>query len=567
MTTETSARFAPAVDPLTGSSPLHHCVQSDSESDLTDLSDIGLDEDDPQSLQGESFEEDVKPIVIKRQASPTWDNDTDADSDYEAKPTKKKAKKRPSTSKASTSKTKVNEKGKGKLKKKRGKKIVDPDEEENKPKRKVVLAKQVHWRDIPDWGDRTDCPLLRLPEDVLDMCFGLTSGLGVRDYVALAGVSRYFRHHFTPDVFHSICWSRETHRVSTFSFHGSRIAKPETPVLASHIFSREVEDWKVELPKKIYKYGNPTHYIPAGPRKDWSEAQYIVYKEEQTKWRRSQRDAQVQCIKEKMDQQEQEDKNNEAFVMLNGRSRRVLAVVKGREDGEPATEKDRRGIPIRVKEAPNEFNTDPDIEDFQEKEENKNKRNDEKSRGRLTRSKRWTVPDTDTEEEYEILPDQYINEDEVLIYDHWPNKWRDLAVQWINDKRINKSEAIRVYKVTESELLCLKHVLVTNPMSTKTPQQVFLEAAVEALAWRSHGGEQGYKQYIQDRSARLQQNAQKRQDKIEKAKKDGTYVYKHKKRQIAPYDWWWREDIIQYRGGCESNCEACARENDSDYTW
>ncbi|WWD05947.1 hypothetical protein V865_004032 [Kwoniella europaea PYCC6329] len=440
MTTELSVTL-----PIGHSAPAHSHL-SESESDLTDLSDIEMDEEDPQSLQGDPSEEDVKPIIDKRQASPTWDNNTDADSDYEAKPNKKKAKKSSSTSNPSASRTKANEKGKGKLKKKRGKKIVDPDEEEDKPKKKVVLAKEVYWKDIPDWGDRTDCPLLRLPEDVLDMCFGLTSGLGIRDYVALAGVSRYFKHHFTPDIFHSICWSREIHHVSAFSSHGSKIVKPETP--ASPITS-SAEKWRTgrwNYPRRsINTVIRPTIYpqvlVKTGPR------------------------------------------HNTSFIRRNKPSGGgVSAMLKFNASERKWTN--------RVKETPNESNTDPDIEDIQEKED-KNKRNEEKSRGKSTRSKRWRVPDTDTEEEYEILPHQYINEDEILIYDHWLNEWRDLAVQWINNRRINKSEAMRIYKVTDSELLCLKHVLVTNPMSTKTPQQAllirFLEAAVEALAWRSHG--------------------------------------------------------------------------------
>lgn len=47
-----------------------------------------------------------------------------------------------------------------------------------KPK-KIIYAKEGVWDDIPDWGGRTDCPLLELPAEVLDMCFGLQDDLEV----------------------------------------------------------------------------------------------------------------------------------------------------------------------------------------------------------------------------------------------------------------------------------------------------------------------------------------------------------------------------------------------------
>ncbi|KAK6905092.1 hypothetical protein I203_105911 [Kwoniella mangroviensis CBS 8507] len=525
-----------------------------------------MDECNPSNLEGDPSEEDAKPFHFKRQASPTWDNDEDADSDYQAKPTKKKAKKSSNTSRSSTSKAKAQDKGKGKLKQKRGKKIVDPDEEEDKPKKKVVLAKQVYWKDIPNWGDRTDCPLLQLPGDVLDMCFGLKSGLGVRDYVALAGVSRYFRHHFTPDIFHSICWSKGVSHVSTLHTTARQIDKPETPSLANHIFSRNVDDWKTARPSKIYNYGNPIHYIPEGPREVWSEAQYIVYKEEQSKWMENERKTQIKSIRETLEEQMKEDRKKKAWAIVGAHSRKVLATVKGREDGEPAIDRDEHGLPVKVKKVVDQSDTTSERAEIEDQVQT-NKKKGKKRSGRLTNNKRWTVPDTDTEKEYEILPQQYVNKGERLIYDHWPNEWRCLAVKWINNKRINKTEAMRVYKVTESELLCLKHVLVTNPMSRKIPQQAFLEAAVEALAWRSHGGVEGHKQYIRARAIQTQKLAQNRRDRIEEAQRDGTYVYKHKRRYVSPYDWWRRDFVYDFYGSCESDCEACARENGSDYDW
>ncbi|WVW81676.1 hypothetical protein I302_103671 [Kwoniella bestiolae CBS 10118] len=547
----------------------HKHMLDDSDSDLTELSDIEMNDEDPYSIGDNkssdlSSAEDIKPIINKRKPSPSLSEDSDADSEYEAKPTKKKAKKRSSTAKSS--------KGKGKLKKNKGKKVVDPDEsveEEVKPKKKVVLAKEVHWKDIPDWGDRTDCPLLQLPADILDMCFGLNTSLGVRDYIALAGVSKYFRHHFTPDIFHSICWSKGVHSVSRYSASESKIVKPETPSLANHIFNREVDEWRQERPKTVYKYGDPFHYIPAGSREDWSEAQYIVYKEEQAKWRKNERAAKVKSLELAIEIEREDKRKRDNYAIMGRQSRRVLAAVIGRKNGQPPVEKDEKGLPkINAKKC--DIDADNKTESVVDHVERVNKDKRHGRKAKLTKAKRWTVPDTDDEKEYEILPHEYIPENEVLIFDFWPNKWRDLAVNWIGHKRINKSEAMRVYKVTDAELLCLKHLLVTNPMSAKNPQQAYLEAAVEALALRSHGGTRGHKDYIQARFRKSREMAQKRQAKIEKAKKDGTYVYTHKKRKVAPYDWWYRNDFWEYNGYCESECEACYAEEHghgySDYS-
>jgi hypothetical protein len=45
--------------------------------------------------------------------------------------------------------------------------------------KKGVFAKEARWDDIPDWKGRGDCPLLDLPAEILDRCFGLTKDLDV----------------------------------------------------------------------------------------------------------------------------------------------------------------------------------------------------------------------------------------------------------------------------------------------------------------------------------------------------------------------------------------------------
>jgi hypothetical protein len=45
--------------------------------------------------------------------------------------------------------------------------------------KKELLAEEVVWKDIPDWGNKTDCPLLDLPVEILDRCFSPDTGLDV----------------------------------------------------------------------------------------------------------------------------------------------------------------------------------------------------------------------------------------------------------------------------------------------------------------------------------------------------------------------------------------------------
>lgn len=81
---------------------------------------------------------------------------------------------------------------------------VQVDAAEQRRKKRIQLARDAPWRDIPHWGDRTDTPLLTLPAHILDMCFGFREDVELRDYVALSGVSKFFRHNLD-DAFFKVC--------------------------------------------------------------------------------------------------------------------------------------------------------------------------------------------------------------------------------------------------------------------------------------------------------------------------------------------------------------------------
>lgn len=70
-----------------------------------------------------------------------------------------------------------------------------------KSTKKRLVAKEAEWNDIPDWGGRTDTPLFKLPNDILDRCFGVRKELEFRDYISLAGTCRFFRHQLNDRFF------------------------------------------------------------------------------------------------------------------------------------------------------------------------------------------------------------------------------------------------------------------------------------------------------------------------------------------------------------------------------
>ncbi|WVW81678.1 hypothetical protein I302_103673 [Kwoniella bestiolae CBS 10118] len=211
-----------------------------------------------------------------------------------------------------------------------------------KKARKPLLAKRVEWNDIPDWEGREDCPLLELPGEILDMCFGLSVdvGLSMRDYVSLAGVSKLFRHRMNDTVFKELYYAAEPRSM----------VKPTTNE-AHRIFTRtSPPDWR--LPKKE-KFSYPSasvasHYKPRGMRIQWTEAQYIVYKEEQYFWRLGHRREKARVTKnlEKIGRRIlQEEREKEITVHLGSQHRKVIGRVRGRENGEPPVQKDDEGKP------------------------------------------------------------------------------------------------------------------------------------------------------------------------------------------------------------------------------
>ncbi|WRT63422.1 uncharacterized protein IL334_000327 [Kwoniella shivajii] len=427
---------------------------------------------------------------------------------------------------------------------------VEINEGEKKPgkKRKPLVAKKVEWKDIPDWDGRTDCPLLEvIPREVLDMCFGLSVnvGLTLRDYVSLAGVCTFFRSQMTDMVF------QELHNSSDPNLPVLSNG-PSTTKYAHRIFTHTVPaDWRRPKPVPVC-YPEPTHYAPRGTRESWSEAQYIVYKEEQYMWkleyRVAQRKALIRSLQSLRQARLQMNKAQKPGIRVGTYHRNVLGRVRGRQDGESPVEKDNEGNPKE------EYNLEVQAERERAipvaEEELPSHVPTHVTDGIMTRVKgvkdrrgEWKTPESDSgddiEHEDNIVIDSFrdVSTGEIIHQPSWPSVTRGEAVQVVHSSYIIKSEAMREFKVTEAELLCLKHLLIPNPMSKKNPQQVFWRSAVEALAYRSHGGPFGHSQFIKRSNEMLAKNHSTRKRKKEKAKEGGWHVEKRRRHIFLPGQW------------------------------
>ncbi|OCF44298.1 hypothetical protein I317_01916 [Kwoniella heveanensis CBS 569] len=461
-------------------------------------------------------------------------------------------------------KKKGEKKGKGQYKGKAevddGGADTDHEDETGEKKKKGLDAKVAIWQDIPDWGDRTDCPLLQLPVEILDLCFGLNSGLRTRDYLAVSGVSKFFREKFTSSVFHEIYYNTspyDTLSWQKYKVKHTNVPKPKRTGQADRIFSRTAKIQYMAPEMEHYKYGTPDHYIPAGRRQEWSEAQYTVYKEEQAKWRGKERKKAMELQRTATAENNSSHDGIRHFLQHDGRNRTILGMVRGLKDGEAPADRS------QMEDASIFENTGEETEEEDQTSEGNDQSNPTRPviRGRPSRRSKtrgWTVPETDDEQEICLKP---LRRDpktgDKIVHDYWPNSWRRKAAKSLWHTRISKTTAMTTYKVTEAQLLCLSHVVIPNAMGGKHGQHMYITAAVEALAYRAHGGPLGHEAHLikADKAAKV------RQDKIAQAKAEGTFVKKYKRHNFphwAQFDW----DFYGKHCGRYCECGGWDPEND-----
>lgn len=282
---------------------------------------------------------------------------------------------------------------------------------------------------------------------------------------------------------------------------------------ASCPFSRERQDWRVTPPRKYTYTGHerklkepastkpPTHYVPRGERSAWSKAQYTVYKEEkragrEERWiaRKLELDAIAKDITTKA--------NSRWRSITDGhRNRSILGEVAGRKDGQPAIEKEERGLPLvdkvekeekRDSDGDGESESEDDYDSAKEKPGSAAKLDSQRSRldqivkdakktqstskglkrksrkrGHMSDSgdddedgagptgkgpkkkikksknrkqtsvKEWVVPDSSDDGGDEL--DHMRKQGLRIIHDYWPSAWRAMAAAIVSTERINKT--------------------------------------------------------------------------------------------------------------------------------
>nr|ODN88972.1 hypothetical protein L203_02378 [Cryptococcus depauperatus CBS 7841] len=391
--------------------------------------------------------------------------------------------------------------------------------EHQKRIRKPLVARGARWTDIPDWGDRTDCPLFKLPAEVLDLCFGtkLNVGLQMRDYVALAGVSKYFRVHFTDTVFRNIYLEHNPEYLPALS----RESQSPQRIPPTHlIFTRPVKDWYRRPPRK--NFPQMEKYLCSRlPHSEWTKKDYdfwteadSIMAEARSIWNEGKEE--VAKKKRKLAEKQMAVRN----VLVQGISRTILASVPGIEPGKTAGPKNELGIPLehvsQNDTMENDVETDEKLDELDIMSpyyyriktlfnrlrsihfdySKWRKLPIEERLKALRECPDWTLPDeTDIEQPYMVIYDRKTWN--RVPHNHYPSPWRARAAEMANAKWIHRSDAIKLFRIGEAELLCLKHFLVPNPMNARAPQILYCLGAVQALALRSHGGPIAHHLYVE----------------------------------------------------------------------
>ena len=186
----------------------------------------------------------------------------------------------------------------------------------------------------------------------------------------------------------------------------------------------------------------------------------MVYKEEKTHWIKTTR-RRLEMDEELKDLQDESKEQELRVACLGYYKRTVLAVIPGRLHGQPAVQKDDRGLPILHPSydldlldfyTPGDGNdTDYSDSDEELKEDAETLSESGLSMDAESYSRdgdtagTWTVPETDDENsEAELLPaTSYNNLGRKIIHDFWPSKFREEVATEVNKPKITKTVSFR----------------------------------------------------------------------------------------------------------------------------
>ena len=300
--------------------------------------------------------------------------------------------------------------------------------------------------------------------------------------------------------------------------HGSRyyyrMEDAPTTRIASQPFTRRLEDWR-EDPARI-KIPTPTtksFYVPPGPRYLWTEAMHWVHEEERMKWREAEAEKIFKSEAQLAEQREERRINSSYFNSPRGLGS-ILAMIPGREDGQANVQKDRKGIPLKVQiPMPQKDGTEESHVEVAAArlwasvtgrpiDECPDPNAVARAARKLWNSTIWAIdkkkilhervkksiaspysdpPIDDKDLPFKIDYDYYGRK---VPFDYWPSDHREAAAEHVNSMFLNKTvsslisvvfgltsqrNAISKYKVSEAELISLRHFLVVSWMCDVPP--------------------------------------------------------------------------------------------------
>jgi hypothetical protein len=335
--------------------------------------------------------------------------------------------------------------------------------------------------------------------------------------------------------------------------HFGLVDKPPVPhtgvPLTSQISSRDVPDWKVAKVTTRLRDMPSNTYTPRGKREDWSREQYAVYRQERDIHLMTQRVARYKAGYEASEKRKASAGQpiEHPPVKDGTATRQVIGVVNGSRPGEKPfgargeagdqhiARYDHEAYERRL--ARGEWSKatldelEAELRTLIREAEHPPPEADDAPR------EPWSVPstpETDSKEDdvYAFDPSEWGENGYKIIHDFWPSMWRAKAVASLYEKRINKTVRGMIVKSpsaharlpttsSSSRMLswrrsstCLRWVHLSRPTLTSgqpveqgyvsgghtivanvRPRRLFLETAVEALAFRVHGGPVGHALY------------------------------------------------------------------------
>ncbi|WVQ85215.1 hypothetical protein IAT38_007380 [Cryptococcus sp. DSM 104549] len=329
--------------------------------------------------------------------------------------------------------------------------------------KKAFKAAPAVWKDLPDWGGSTSCPLFeKLPAELLDLCFGVTfdTRLSDRDYLALAGTCTFFRHNLNEHFFEVLAQLRQ-----------GIIPPTREAIPLVHPFTRAIFDWYKEPPARPLNIPPPDlqqqySFFELSP----SEAQYN--KAYNAFWRE-------RAIRERR----REDGNKKRQWMgliakFHAGVEDSLVTIRGLREGEEDPQREgRKGRPVDISYC---YRSQwRDIHRYSASTAEDDKRWETEQLRMLLQLERATAPpllrwkrklpseSAEPPAERQVVDkspqtgfDPYYYE--LVPHDYWPSPSRVNCAQKINKAWISESVATTRYGLDRSQLLSLKHRLVVS---------------------------------------------------------------------------------------------------------